>query len=139
VPDVDAFTRVIFERVTVQPGLLNLISRIVPGTITFDFQSPVEFEAHAKDAVVQLAPALVGKRFHVRIHRRGFKHRIVSPEEERQLDHVILAELAAKGPGAEVAFDDPDVIVAIETVGQRACVSAWSREDLARYPFLRLD
>jgi tRNA(Ser,Leu) C12 N-acetylase TAN1 len=47
--------------------------------------------------------------------------------------------LAAAGTPGSISFDDPDAIVAIESVGQRAGVSLWTREDLRRYPFLRLD
>ncbi len=38
-----------------------------------------------------------------------------------------------------LAFEDPDALVAIETVGQRAGVSVWTREELRRYPFIRVD
>jgi tRNA(Ser,Leu) C12 N-acetylase TAN1 len=43
------------------------------------------------------------------------------------------------GTPARVTFEDPDFIVAVETVGQRAGMSLWSREELQRYPFVRLD
>jgi tRNA(Ser,Leu) C12 N-acetylase TAN1 len=38
-----------------------------------------------------------------------------------------------------VKFDDPDAIVMIETVGERAGVSVFTREDKQRCPFLRFD
>lgn len=82
---------------------------------------------------------LAGKRFHVRLHRRGFKGRLSSPEEERQLDVALLQALEQAGSPGKVAFDDPDTIVAIETVGNRAGLSLWTREDLRRFPLLGLD
>jgi tRNA(Ser,Leu) C12 N-acetylase TAN1 len=40
---------------------------------------------------------------------------------------------------ARVSFADPDYILALETVGQRAGLSLWDRVQRARYPFLGLD
>jgi hypothetical protein len=52
---------------------------------------------------------------------------------------AVLEALEAAGTPARVAFDDPDAIVAVETVDRRASVSLWTREEMCRYPFLRLD
>jgi tRNA(Ser,Leu) C12 N-acetylase TAN1 len=73
------------------------------------------------------------------MHRRGFKHRISSHEEECRLGAALLDALDVAGTPGSLSFENPDAIVAIETVGQRAGISLWSREDLERYPFLRLD
>ena len=35
--------------------------------------------------------------------------------------------------------DGTERIVTVETVGRRAGLACWSREDLQRYPFLNLD
>jgi tRNA(Ser,Leu) C12 N-acetylase TAN1 len=75
----------------------------------------------------------------VRLHRRGFKGRLSTPEEERFLDDALLEALQAAGTPCSLSFDDPDAIIQIETVGNRAGLSLWTREDLARYPFLRVD
>jgi tRNA(Ser,Leu) C12 N-acetylase TAN1 len=89
--------------------------------------------------VLAWAPALAGKSFHVRLHRRGFKGRLSTPEEERFFDDALLGALQSTGAPGSLAFDDPDAIIQIETVGNRAGISLWSREDLARYPFLKVD
>jgi tRNA(Ser,Leu) C12 N-acetylase TAN1 len=115
------------------------ISRVVAGEQCFGFQSPDEFEAKAKAAALSLVPALAGKAFHVRLHRRGFKGQLSSPEEERFLDHVLLEALDAGGTPGSISFDDPDAILVVETISNHACVSLWSRDDIKRYPFLRLD
>jgi hypothetical protein len=52
--------------------------------------------------------------------------------------HLIDLLQAAGTPG-RITFSDPDVIIALETVGTRAGLSLWTREDLARHRFLRLD
>jgi tRNA(Ser,Leu) C12 N-acetylase TAN1 len=60
-------------------------------------------------------------------------------EEETRLSDFLLESLTKTGAGAHVTFDNPDAIVAVETIGQDAGLSLWSREELQRYPFLRLD
>ena len=135
--------------------LLKIISRIVPVisllsialslflrreiTCTFSFQSPEEFEPKAKEAVLYCLPSLAGKSFHVRMHRRGFKGRISSPEEERFLDRILIEELAKIGNPGRITFEQPDAILVVETLGQQAGLSGWNRQDLQRYPLLRLD
>ena len=55
------------------------------------------------------------------------------------LDDLILEVLDAAKTPAVIAFDDPDVVIDIETVEDRSGLSLWTREELARYPFLRID
>lgn len=115
------------------------ISRLAPARHAFNFQSPEEFESKAREIVLAWVPGLAGKSFHARLHRRGFKGRLSTSEEERFLDDILLGVLQSAGTPGSLAFDDPDVIIQIETVGNRAGISLWSRDDLARYPFLKVD
>lgn len=121
------------------PGLAKIISRAVPVTCSFRFQSVEEFEQLACDAAREFVPALKGAAFHVRMHRRGFKERLSSQAEEQFLDHFLLEQLAAQAAPGRITFDDPDYIVCVETVGQRAGMSLWSREELKRFKLLGLD
>ena len=139
VSSIPQFLETLNAWVSDDPSLLKLISRVVPVTSTFSFQSPSEFETKAKEAVLHLLPSLAGKNFHVRMHRRGFKGRISSHDEERFLDTILLEELVKMGNPGHITFEDPDAIVVVETVGQQAGISCWTREDLQRYPLLRLD
>ena len=139
VADVDEFTRLLGKRVEEQPGLLNTLSHLVPAGQTFNFDDAADFEERACQAVLQFVPRLKSCRFHVRMHRRGLKEAMSSQEEEQLMDKVLLDALEAAGTPGSITFDDPDAIVAIETLGHRAGVSLWTREDLQRYPFLRLD
>ncbi len=59
-------------------------------------------------------------------------------EEERRLGDAILAALAGSHAAAQVSFEDPDAVVVFQTVGQRAGLAVWMRQDLERYPFLHL-
>lgn len=139
VEDVEDFTAALAARATDEPELLRDLSRVMPVSATFLFQRPEEFEYHAKESCLPWLDSLAGRTFHVRMHRRGFKGSLSSQDEERFLDGFILSELDRRGAPARITFEDPDYILVVETVGQRAGMALWSREDLQRYPFLHLD
>jgi hypothetical protein len=73
------------------------------------------------------------------MHRRGFKGRLSSQAEELFLAHFLIDSLQQQGSAAELRFENPDFILALETLGQRAGMSLWSREQIARYTLLSLD
>ena len=139
VPDTTAFIDQLAAVVAETPGVMNDISRVVPSEEGFDFQDAQEFESMVRGVALSWLPELARKTFHVRMHRRGFKGRLSSPEEERFLDGVLLAALERTGTPGRISFEDPDAIIAIETIGRRAGMSFWRRADLQRYPFLRVD
>jgi tRNA(Ser,Leu) C12 N-acetylase TAN1 len=119
--------------------LQTAISRVMPVTNGFTFQLAEEFENKARAVAETLLPKVANKTFHVRMHRRGFKGRLSTIEEEKFLDTYILDQLEQSGSPCKINFDDPDVIIAVETVAQQAGISIWSREDIERYPILKLD
>jgi tRNA(Ser,Leu) C12 N-acetylase TAN1 len=45
-----------------------------------------EFESKAKEVIRQWLPILAGKKFYVRMHRKGLKDLIDGQEEENHLD-----------------------------------------------------
>lgn len=139
VDDPMAFAEDLRELMEADPSIRDAIARAAPCTICFNFRSPADFEAKARDAVSTFVPALKGRAFHVRLHRRGFKGKLSSAEEERFVDHVLLDALAAAGAPGRITFDDPDAIIAIETVDNRAGLALWTRDDLRRFPFLKVD
>ena len=121
------------------PHLLNIISRVVPAHHTFHFLTREEFEQKVRDIVLKWLPELAGTSFHVRIRRRGGK-KVLSPRTtERFLDGMLLRALEAQGTPGRINFDDPDRIIQIETINDRAGVSLWSREHRLNYPFLGID
>jgi tRNA(Ser,Leu) C12 N-acetylase TAN1 len=139
VEDVAAFPAAMQELARVVPALEDSVARAVPSTHVFLFQSPDELEARAKKVVASWLPELAGKSFHVRMHRRGFKGRISSQHEEQFLDEFLLTALDEQGAPGRINFDDPDVIIDLETIGQRAGLSLWTRAQRRRYPLLKLD
>lgn len=138
VEDRAAFVEELRESIEAQPGILNFVARVAPADKTFDYQSREEFEEKAWEVALEWVPLLAGKSFYVRMHRRGFKRQLSSQEEERHLADLLLEELAKAGSPGRITFEDPDAILAIETVGGRAGLSLWTREDRARYSFLGL-
>ena len=139
VDDVDWFLPHFATAVSDGGTAAHGIAHVFPARTAFPFTTPEEFEAKARAAVVALAPQLAGKRFHVRMHRRGFKGRISSHDEERLLDTAILEAIAAAGTPGRIGFDEPDAVIDVESVGNRAGLSLWTREEMERYPFLRID
>ena len=139
VPDTGEFIAGFSDLVAQRPDVLDAVSRAVPAEASFQFHTGGEFEEKARDLALARAGRLAGRSFHVRIHRRGLKDRIDSRNEEVFLDKVLLEALEEAGMPGSITFDDPDAILDIETVGTWAGMSIWTREDLERYPFLRVD
>lgn len=139
VDSIAAFLQQLQARIASEPSLEDCLGHVMPAFTTFIFQSPEEFEPKAKQAVTPWLPTLAEKAFHVRMHRRGFKGRLSSQDEEHFLDHYLMEQLIQSGSTGQISFTDPDVIIALETVAQWAGLSYWLREDLRRYPFLTLD
>jgi hypothetical protein len=52
---------------------------------------------------------------------------------------LLLEALEKAGAPGRVSFQEPDAIIAIETIGTWAGLSLVTREDRERYPFIRLD
>lgn len=139
VDDPWAFVDALQELAARDRGAVACLARVAPVEVIFTFSSAEEFEERARAATAGYAPALASKSFHVRIHRRGFKGRFSGHAEERTLAEALLEAVGGSGASARISFEDPDLVVTIETVGPQAGVALLSRDDLARHPFLRPD
>ncbi|HEY6007332.1 MAG TPA: hypothetical protein VIU40_03350 [Geobacteraceae bacterium] len=139
VPDPFQLLADLHVQLAANPAIGTWISRFMPMQRRFAFQSVAEFELRSREAVLGWLPLLARTRFHVRMHRRGFKGKLSSAEEERFLDEFLLQRLEEAGAPAKVAFEDPDAIIVLETVGVQAGFSLFSREELKRFPLLHLD
>ena len=139
VSDLCGFVGALGQRFHHHPDAAGCLGRVAPVSRTFEFRTPEEFEARAREAALTFVPRLAGKSFHVRFHRRGFKGRLSSAAEEQFLDDALLGALRAAGTPGRLAFEDPNAVVDVETVGDRAGLALWSRDELTRYPFLRPD
>lgn len=138
VSDIAGMLETLRERSSADPHYLSFLSRLIPVSQTFTFQSAKEFITMAKEIVLAWAPRLAGRSFFVRIYRRGFKGRISSPEAEKLLDEAILESLANTHSPGRISFEKPDAVIVIETVAQQAGLALWTREDMQKYPFIRV-
>jgi tRNA(Ser,Leu) C12 N-acetylase TAN1 len=127
------------ERALENPESLSFLARLIPVTHTFIFSSAGEFENKSKEIVLGWVPQLAGRSFFIRIRRRGFKGRLSSLDEERFLDTFLLEALEKSGSPGRIAFENPDAIIAIETIGTWAGMSLWNREEREKYPFVRVE
>ena len=139
VADVGALMAALDQMMASDLSLINDISRLMPAQATIDFATKEEFEEKAGTVILGWADRMAGKTFHIRFHRRGMGDQLCSLDEEKALDTALLEKFTAMGKPGRIAFDDPDFVIDIETVGNRAGLSLWTREDLQRYPFLRVD
>jgi len=139
VQDVHNMLETLLRKSLEDHEFLKPVSRLIPVTSTFVFQSPHEFESKASEAIMVWVSELAGKGFHVRMHRRGLKERLSGHAEERMLDDILLEALSKAGTPGHISFEDPDAVIAVETVANRAGLSLWSRDQLKRYPFIRID
>jgi tRNA(Ser,Leu) C12 N-acetylase TAN1 len=127
------------QRAKERPALYDAISRVAPATRSFQFQSVEEFLEKSKSIVLEWSSQLAGKSFHFRFHRRGSTHELRTPDVERFLDDAALDALRREGAPGAVSFSDPDAVIVIDTIDDRAGLGLWTREDLARYHLLRPD
>lgn len=140
VEDTEAFLEKLSAMAEVNPDLAERwISRVVPVGETFSCQTRETFREEAARRVRERAGELAGATFHVRMERRGLDEVLDSREEERFLGEVALEAVEEAGASAEVSFDDPDTVVAVETVSVRAGLAFLPRDLRERHPFLRAD
>lgn len=132
-----ALLEAVETRTEESPALYDAISRIAPAIRSFEFHSSEEFQDKAKDVLIEWLPRLAGRSFHVRFHRRGARHDLRTPDVERFLDDALLDALRQAGTLGTISFMDPDAVIAIDTIDDRAGVALWTREDLARHRLLR--
>jgi tRNA(Ser,Leu) C12 N-acetylase TAN1 len=139
VEDPVALLEAVERQTEESPALYDAISRMAPAQRSFDFHSAQDLEEKAKTIMLEWLPRLAGRSFHVRFHRRGTRHDLKTPDVERLLDDVLLDASSRAGTPGTLSFTDPDAVIAIDTVDERAGVSLWTREDLARHRLLRPD
>jgi tRNA(Ser,Leu) C12 N-acetylase TAN1 len=122
-----------------QPALYDAVARVAPAMRTFEFESTEAFKNRASSVIREWTPNLVGRSFHVRLHRRGSKLEVRTPDAERCLGDFLIDATMKAGMAARISFTDPDAVIVIDTVDDRAGIAMWTRADLARHRLLRPD
>ena len=139
VEDPQALLAAIERRTEENPALYDAISRVAPAMREFEFHSAEEFKQNATAVLLEWSPRLAGRSFHVRLHRRGARHGLRTSEAERFLDDALLDATALAGVSGKISFTDPDAVIVIDTIDDRAGMGLWTREHLARHRLLRPD
>ncbi len=137
VEDHEAFFEQLRRSEEERPGFLDPLAKLVPIERTFRF-TVEEFAARLKEAVLAYADRIGSGSFYVRLERRGHKEAIHGQPLEQELDQALRDVLVARGQSPTVTFTDPDLIVAVETVGDVCGVGAIPRSLRARFPFVRV-
>jgi hypothetical protein len=68
-----------------------------------------------------------------------FKHHLRTPDVEWTLDEMVLDALKQARTSGRISFSEPDMVIVIDTVDDRAGVALWTHEELARHKLLRPD
>jgi len=138
VDDFETFAATVDTVRARKPFLDQSLGRVLPIERTFEVDAST-LPATLADATRPFLDRLSGRSFHVRVERRGHKGVIDSSVVEHDLAERLCALLEERGEMPAVAFDDPDVVVAIELVGEVGGLAFVTRELRARYPFVHVD
>jgi len=137
VEDVDTFLETLENLKQEKPEKLRSLSQIVPIERTFLFELS-DFMNKLRDAISPHIELLENSRFYVRVERRGHKGEISSLEVEQEMDAFILEVLKNTGKLAQVSFKDPEKIIIVETIENRAGVGLITREMKEKYFFIKV-
>jgi tRNA(Ser,Leu) C12 N-acetylase TAN1 len=137
VADVPAFLTALRDDLASDTILAASVARVLPIAHTFqlDANDPA---ASLEAALAPLHARLGGRSFFVRLERRGLHGTLHSSAVERALGATLWRLLEAAGHTPRVTFTDPDVVVAIETLGSRAGIALLDRALREAYPFVRV-
>jgi hypothetical protein len=112
------------------------LGRVLPVERMFLF-TPADFAAHLNAAVTPLVERMPAGSFCVRLERRGFAHELPTQDLERAVADHVYALAEAQGKALHTTFDDPDSIIAAETLGSECGVALLPRALRERYPFVQ--
>ena len=99
-----------------EPETFRHVQRAVPVERVIEFARDDVTETLCA-ALADAGDRVAGKRFHVRCRLRGLESRLEARAVERAIGAFLVELAAAIGRPAKVAFEDLDVIVGIEVIG----------------------
>jgi tRNA(Ser,Leu) C12 N-acetylase TAN1 len=137
VEDVAAFLAAWRDAMAGDTMLAAAVGRVLPIACTFRLDA-ADPTASLLAAVEALAPEIDGRSFYVRVARRGLRDVLDSSEAERTLGTALWRRIEASGRTPRVVFDDPEVVIAAETLGDRGGIGLLDRALRAAYPFVRV-
>ena len=139
VDDIGVFAEALATMLSDDASVGQSLARVLPAQHTFHFDSLADLEATTVNVVDEWLEDLNGATYYVRCHGRGRVNDLDPTEEEDFLGDAIQRLLAVRHESARVTFDDPDIVIDIETLNDEAAISMWTRDDLDAFPFLRID
>ncbi len=137
VEDHRAFFEELRSREENEPGFLFPLARVVPLDRTFPFEVDT-LAGILKTEVLAYGDRIRNSSFYVRIERRGHKHEIHGQPIEQELDAALVEDLLRRGRAPRIDFKDPDVIVAVEIVGDECGIGCVTKSLRERYPFVKV-
>ncbi len=138
VEDRTAFLDAVAGLCRQRPFVATWLGKVLPIDDCFSFAVD-QFADMAAERLRSYADQVANRTFHVRVERRGHKRLLNTHQLEKRLGESVFAALEARGLSAKVKFDDPDVVLAVEILGDTAGIGAVSRELRSRYPFVKID
>ncbi|HEY7528441.1 MAG TPA: THUMP domain-containing protein [Candidatus Deferrimicrobiaceae bacterium] len=117
--------------------LWRYVSRLVPIDVNFTFTLET-FRERLGEVIETLAQRVPPGPFYVRIERRGHKGEIPTPEVEREMDGRIIAAHERLGQASHVDFEAFRTAVAVETFHDLGGAGVVPREEMGKYPFLKV-
>ena len=137
VDDVHAFLTGVAELLERRPSLAASLGKILPVERTFAIDVP-RFQEQLAEEAAAFVERLAGLSFHVRVERRGHKGVINTQATELALGESLYGALQARGCTPTVTFIDPDMVVAVELIGDVAGLELLTRATRQRFPFVRI-
>ena len=113
------------------------LTKIVPVDRIAQFD-PVGLVETLIEMLAPRADQVAGRSFYVRLERRGLKGIVHTPTVEREVGAALISKAAEYGGTTRVSFQDPDLVVAVETTGKTVGVGLLTRELRTAFPFVRV-
>jgi tRNA(Ser,Leu) C12 N-acetylase TAN1 len=120
-----------------QPFVALWLARMLPIARTFTVDL-ARLDAQLTDEVAPLLDRLAGRTFFVRVERRGHRGAVHAHATEQTLGTSIFTALERRGDEPRVRFTDPDVVVAVELLGDVGGLALVTRDQRRRFPFVRV-
>lgn len=136
VADTRAFLDALLSARQRNAGWAGALARAIPVEHTFPFTA-ANLANRIVAAAQDLLPRMADGSFHVRLERRGLGGEVDTQRIEREVADQIFDAALARQARLRVSFEDPDYILAAETVGEECGVALLTRDMLKDYPFVQ--
>ena len=121
----------------VRDPVWRFVVRVVPVDEVFSFTLET-FRERLAEVIDGIAGRVLPGPFYVRIERRGHKGVIPTQEVEKEMGGRIISAHEIQGRASRVDFREFLSIVAVETFGDCGGVGIIFREEIEKYPFLKI-